>query len=66
MSGLPWPASFLSDLKNWRAMEPHREADVSSWSPQPNGDVMGRGILLWMLGIPIPVLLLLWAFGVLH
>jgi len=27
---------------------------------------MGRGILLWMLGIPIPVLLLLWAFGVLH
>jgi len=27
---------------------------------------MGRGILLWLLGIPLPVLLLLWAFGVLH
>jgi len=27
---------------------------------------MGRGLLLWLLGIPIPVLLLLWAFGVLH
>jgi len=27
---------------------------------------MGRGVLLWLLGIPLPVLLLLWAFGVLH
>jgi len=25
-----------------------------------------RGILLWLLGIPIPVILLLWLFGVLH
>jgi hypothetical protein len=25
-----------------------------------------RGILLWLLGIPIPVILLLWIFGVLH
>jgi hypothetical protein len=25
-------------------------------------DVMGRGILLWMLGVPIPVIILLWLF----
>jgi hypothetical protein len=25
-------------------------------------EMMGRGILLWMLGVPIPVILLLWLF----
>ena len=25
-----------------------------------------RGILLWLLGIPIPIIILLWIFGVLH
>jgi hypothetical protein len=24
--------------------------------------IMGRGILLWMLGVPIPVIILLWLF----
>jgi len=24
--------------------------------------MMGRGILLWLLGVPIPVILLLWLF----
>ena len=24
---------------------------------------MGRYLLLWLLGIPIPVLILIWAFG---
>ena len=24
-----------------------------------------RGILLWLIGIPIPIILLLWLFGVL-
>jgi len=23
---------------------------------------MGRGLLLWMLGVPIPVIILLWLF----
>ena len=27
---------------------------------EPN---MGRYMLLWLLGIPIPILLLIWAFG---
>jgi hypothetical protein len=25
-------------------------------------DEMGRGILLWLLGVPIPVIILLWLF----
>jgi len=24
---------------------------------------MGRYLLLWLLGVPIPVLVLIWAFG---
>jgi len=27
---------------------------------------MGRGVLLWLLGVPIPVLLLMWVLGWLH
>jgi hypothetical protein len=26
------------------------------------GYEMGRGILLWLLGVPIPVIILLWLF----
>jgi hypothetical protein len=32
----------------------------------PDGDEMGRYLLLWLLGVPIPILLLIWAFGGLH
>jgi hypothetical protein len=28
--------------------------------------VMGRAAVLWLLGVPIPVLLLMWALGWLH
>jgi len=27
---------------------------------------MGRYLLLWLLGIPLPILLLIWQFGGLH
>ena len=27
---------------------------------------MGRYMLLWLLGVPIPILVLIWAFGGLH
>jgi hypothetical protein len=30
------------------------------------GDTMGRYLLLWLLGVPIPILLLIWAFGGFH
>jgi hypothetical protein len=32
-----------------------------------NGDTpMGRGLLLWLIGIPIPIIILIWLFGGLH
>ena len=27
---------------------------------------MGRGILLWLIGIPLPIILILWLMGYLH
>jgi len=27
---------------------------------------MGRGLLLWLLGIPLPIILLIWVLGGLH
>jgi hypothetical protein len=38
-------------------------------SPSSNdgGDlIMGRYLLLWLLGIPLPILVLIYAFGGLH
>jgi hypothetical protein len=35
-------------------MQTHKEA------------TMGRGLLLWLIGIPIPIILLIWLFGGLH
>ncbi len=29
-------------------------------------EVRVKGILLWLIGIPIPIILLLWLLGVLH
>jgi hypothetical protein len=29
-------------------------------------DVMGRGLLLWLLGIPLPIIILIWVLGGLH
>jgi hypothetical protein len=26
-------------------------------------DKMGRGLLLWLIGIPLPIILLIWLFG---
>jgi hypothetical protein len=27
------------------------------------GTKMGRGLLLWLIGIPLPIILLIWLFG---
>jgi hypothetical protein len=46
-------------------MELKLRADVGLRSYQQE-EIMGRGLLLWMIGIPIPIILLIWAFGGLH
>ena len=32
----------------------------------PGGTLMGRGLLLWLLGIPLPIILVIWLLGGLH
>jgi hypothetical protein len=48
------PASFA----HWNR-PPHR-----AFSPRLHSEeeMMGKGLLLWLLGVPIPVILLLWLF----
>ncbi|TMK10391.1 MAG: hypothetical protein E6G75_20260 [Alphaproteobacteria bacterium] len=48
------------------AAEPVGKNGISS--PRlPGGDrPMGRYLLLWLLGVPIPILILSWALGGLH
>ncbi|WP_156948854.1 hypothetical protein [Bradyrhizobium sp. WSM1417] len=43
-------------------LEQARASSVLSSTMQLEEDAMGRGILLWMLGVPIPVIILLWLF----
>jgi hypothetical protein len=35
-------------------------------SRQTEEDAMGRYLLLWLLGVPLPILFLIWIFGGLH
>jgi hypothetical protein len=43
-----------------RSREPATEAKVLSVSQLDGARPMGKGILLWLLGVPIPVIILLW------
>jgi hypothetical protein len=44
-------------------MEPEAIACVLDSNTGCHGDkTMGRGLLLWLLGVPIPVIILLWLF----
>jgi len=61
----------LADLLS--ALTPEEVFRSGCWNPtsrvaflNPSEDFkeakMGRGILLWLLGVPIPVIILLWLF----
>jgi hypothetical protein len=43
----------------WNSASPSAFLNPSEEFKEAN---MGRGILLWLLGVPIPVILLLWLF----
>jgi hypothetical protein len=42
--------------------EPGLPLGVFLSSEKLEEETMGRGILLWLLGVPIPVIILLWLF----
>jgi hypothetical protein len=39
---------------------------VAPWLSTQEDKNMGKGALLWLLGIPLPIVILLWLFGFLH
>jgi hypothetical protein len=41
----------------------HRHAKCVVSATKIKEFAMGRYLLLWLLGVPIPILLLIWAFG---
>jgi hypothetical protein len=41
-------------VRSWQVNTSLQEAD------------MGRGLLLWLIGIPIPIILVIWLLGGLH
>jgi hypothetical protein len=45
-----------------RGLEPFHTADVFLAIEEFKEANMGRGLLLWLLGVPIPVIILLWLF----
>ena len=49
-----------------QAMEPSLTVDVLVAVEIEEEATMGRGLLLWLIGIPIPIILLIWLFGGLH
>ncbi|HWL05845.1 MAG TPA: hypothetical protein VNQ99_13075 [Xanthobacteraceae bacterium] len=47
-------------------MEPQPGASVVALENSFEGErVMGKGLLLWLIGIPLPIILALWLFGAL-
>jgi len=39
---------------------------TADWKEVKQEDVMGRVLLLWLLGIPIPAIILIWVLGGLY
>jgi hypothetical protein len=60
-SGKRAPAS--NDFPERRTGAEHfLQSDVKSPSSNHSETTMGRGLLLWLIGVPIPVIVLLWLF----
>jgi hypothetical protein len=51
-----WP--IAGTLEPLHALTPH--------GGTMEGSLVGRYLLLWLLGVPIPILVLIYAFGGLH
>ena len=66
------PSEPKHNLGQWKALEIGTPARVfvfvlhEETEDEAGAYVMGRYLLLWLLGIPLPILILIWAFGGLH
>jgi hypothetical protein len=57
--------AFFPALRPRHSMEPKFPAHVYVGQPKEE-NTMGKGLLLWLIGIPIPIILLIWLIGGLH
>ena len=58
----PLARGLLGASRNWQGEETGADEigpTTGRVMPDPEESIMGRGILLWLLGVPIPVILLL-------
>jgi len=50
-----------------QALTKRNPARIRAFSPYTNRNdeerPMGRGLLLWLIGIPLPIILIIWLFG---
>jgi hypothetical protein len=53
--------SIFCSIFSFHSLEPSGHLRVFPPSKKLEA-MMGRGILLWLLGVPIPVIILLWLF----
>lgn len=52
--------------RSYRRAGNHSVADAFFTSVTDTEFIMGRGLILWFVGIPLPIILLLWMLGFLN
>jgi hypothetical protein len=57
------PVGAVAGQQQWN---PEKRQDLNDAEDLRRRATMGRYLLLWLLGVPIPILILIWAFGGLH
>ena len=60
-----WPKRRVSKARGAEPYHMHFVITADSKEVKQE-DVMGRGLLLWLLGIPLPIIILIWVLGGLH
>ncbi len=60
-----WDVSRSSEI-TIRSREPRRQSTVNKARGQEMETTMGRDILLWLLGVPLGVIILLHLIGAFH
>jgi hypothetical protein len=61
------PRALWAEAAGWGREGQEPKFRACAYQPDPRTEMkMGRYLLLWFLGVPIPILLLIWVFGGLH
>ena len=61
LGGRPIATSWTQHANWWNSADAHSLQNIETEEAE-----MARAGLLWLLGIPIPILLLMWVLGWLH